>query len=239
MIVCHKYKFIFIKTRKTAGTSVEIALSQFCGKDDIITTLAKEDEQMRIELGYRGPQNFRVPFKHHKLTAYTLTDWVKVLLKQRPNPHIRRHADATFARSYLGEEVWNTYFKFSFERNPFDKAISRYYFQTRDLESRPEINSYIQSNTEIMLSTWNKYTINDQIVMDFIGRYERLTDDLVEIAQKIGLPELVLPKAKGNFRENRQHYSEVINATTRNHIEKMCSREIEAFGYQWVDKNKN
>ena len=37
MIVSHKYKFIFIKTRKTAGTSIEYNLSKYLGKEDIIT----------------------------------------------------------------------------------------------------------------------------------------------------------------------------------------------------------
>ena len=38
MIISHKHKFIFLKTRKTAGTSVQIALSGICDQDlDIIT----------------------------------------------------------------------------------------------------------------------------------------------------------------------------------------------------------
>ena len=32
MILSHKNKFIFIKTRKVSGTSMEISLSQFRGK---------------------------------------------------------------------------------------------------------------------------------------------------------------------------------------------------------------
>ncbi len=37
MLLSHKYKFIFIKTKKVGGTSVEIALSKYLGEDDIIT----------------------------------------------------------------------------------------------------------------------------------------------------------------------------------------------------------
>ena len=39
MIISHEYKFIFIKTRETAGTSIETFLSQHCGADDIFTPI--------------------------------------------------------------------------------------------------------------------------------------------------------------------------------------------------------
>ncbi len=31
MIISHEHKFIFLKTKKTAGTSVELALTRLCG----------------------------------------------------------------------------------------------------------------------------------------------------------------------------------------------------------------
>ena len=53
MIICHEHKFIFIKTRKTAGTSIETALSMFCGESDSLTYLPSEDESARKDLGSR------------------------------------------------------------------------------------------------------------------------------------------------------------------------------------------
>ena len=57
MIISHKYKFIFLKTKKTAGTSIEISLSRFCGDDDIIIPINLQDEAIRKLLG-KKPQNY-------------------------------------------------------------------------------------------------------------------------------------------------------------------------------------
>lgn len=37
MLVSHAHRFIFIKTRKTAGTSVEVELAKIMGRDDLVT----------------------------------------------------------------------------------------------------------------------------------------------------------------------------------------------------------
>jgi len=44
MIISHEHKFIFLKTRKTAGTSIELALSHLCGPDDIVTPMSPNDD---------------------------------------------------------------------------------------------------------------------------------------------------------------------------------------------------
>ena len=42
MIVSHKHRFVFVKTRKTGGSSIEHALSEFCGGGDVLTPLPPE-----------------------------------------------------------------------------------------------------------------------------------------------------------------------------------------------------
>lgn len=59
MIVSKKYGFIFLKTRKTAGTSIEIALSRATARDDIITRISADDEILRQKWGGVVPRTTR------------------------------------------------------------------------------------------------------------------------------------------------------------------------------------
>lgn len=228
MIINHRYKFIFLKTRKTAGTSLEIALSQFCGAGDVITPIATEDELTRRQRGFPGPQNDRVPWRYCRAA-----DFLKACLPTG-RPHFCNHSTADFVRRRIPERTWKGYFKFAFDRNPFDKAISRYYWSTQ--EPRPPISEYLLSVRSELLSNWDVYTTNDVIAVDFLGRYERLEEDWGAIKARLGLPDdCGLPRAKGQYRTNREHYSAVLDSVARERIEVVCAKEIKALGYHWQD----
>src|SRR4026208_1699742 len=57
MIISHEHKFIFLKTKKTAGTAIEAALSELCGPRCVITPHREESEGDRKGL---APQNYRI-----------------------------------------------------------------------------------------------------------------------------------------------------------------------------------
>lgn len=231
MIVNHKYKFIFLKTRKTAGTSIEIALSQFCGPDDIITPITPIDEEKRQALGYRGPQNYQLDTRH-----YNAGDWMRRLFKGK-HKQLTNHSTAAYVKGALDPNVWDSYFKFSFERDPFDKAISSYYWRTKKLDPRPPIAEFLSTVPERRICNWDVYAIDDDICVDFIGRYEKLNDDLAFVQDKLGLPgDITLEKTKAGHRKNRDHYSKVLDGESRQIIEKVCAREINALNYHWQDQ---
>ena len=154
-------------------------------------------------------------------------------VKKTSGRKVRKNLSAYAAKMYLGQEVWNNYFKFCFERNPYDKAISLYFWHTRNFEKCPDINEYIQRMSQSQLSNWHVYTINDQVAVDFVGKYEKLDEDLRIVTNKLGLPDYALPKAKGHSRTSHQHYSKLLDKESRHHIEKMCANEIETFKYGW------
>jgi len=229
MIVNHAFKFIFLKTRKTAGTSVELALSRYCGTGDIVTPLYREDEAVRTALGFCGPQNCDIPRRH-----YAWRDWLRAL---RGKPaRLKNHSVAALVKRTVGDEIFDSYFKFAIERNPFDKAISRYYWNTRDDAQKGEFSEVLAKLSPRQLSSWDVYSIDDSIVVDRVLRYENLSAELEEVRRAIGLPEpLDLPRAKGSHRREKKHYSELLDPACRALIEARCAREIEAFGYAWSD----
>ena len=116
MLVSHRYKFIYTKTRKTAGSSVESYFEPFCMGEGEWTERHFREEYVSAAgiIGFRGkPANMGA------------ARWWN-------------HMPARLIRERLGEDTWRSYFKFCVIRNPFEKAISAFYHDKRnDRSGRP------------------------------------------------------------------------------------------------------
>ena len=153
MIISHKHKFIFIKTNKTAGTSIEIALSKFCGPNDIITPISPEDEKTRMDLGYPGPQNYQ-----SRIWQYGIWNAIKWTIKGGKRPHFYNHISAKEVISIIGKKKWDTYYTFCFERNPWDRIISLYYWvikqnQDQQFKNLSDQRNRRDSRKEVIVTT--------------------------------------------------------------------------------------
>jgi len=102
-IISHSHKFIYIKTRKTASTSIQVLLGRNCGKNDILT-----------------PIN---PVTSNEIVLYN-----KLAKKHKG---FISHMSAKQIKKKVGNKIWNQYFKFTFERNPWDKLVSQYHKKSK------------------------------------------------------------------------------------------------------------
>ncbi len=227
MIISHKHKYIFLRVPKTACTSIEIELSKTCGPKDVITPLGFWRDPEGRQAGFKGPQNH-----HRNFWKLQPNDWFRLIFL-RKDPKDLRHATAEQIKRMVGGNIWDSYHKFCGIRNPFDRAISLFYWQNKGDDSDVDLNDYILCQTYEKLSTWYRYIIGNMPAMNSYCRYENLQSDFDTVSNLIGIPPVDLPHAKATLRKNHKHYSQLINFQARSHIEKVCAAEIEFFNYKW------
>lgn len=232
MIVSHEHKFIFLKTIKTAGTSIESALSQICGPKDIITPYREENETDRLG---RAPQNYRIdhPLKPKRSL------WRRLVL--RPERYYHRsvgfyeHMPASEARAFLGEEIWQSYFKFAFDRNPWDRQVSWYFYKTKSKHPAPSFDRFMKRRDRAYVWNYEIYSEPSGPAIDFLGQYERLEQDLKKVLRHVGIEEEIdIPRTNvSGKRPDRQDYREFYTPHTRGLVADWYAREIALFGYRF------
>lgn len=232
MIVSHEHKFIFLKTIKTAGTSVEAALTQICGPDDVITPYRAASEEDRQG---RGPQNYRL--EHPLVPQIPL--WRRVLRRPQrywhPSVGFYEHMPAWRVRAYVGEEVWRSYFKFAFDRNPWDRQISWYFYKTKTKRHRPSFERFMTSRRRAYVWNFEIYGDGAKLAVDYVGRYEHLNEDLNAALQQIGVDErIAIPHTNRTpTRDHSLDYRSFYSPRTRGLVAEWYAREIDALGYEF------
>lgn len=142
-------------------------------------------------------------------------------------------------RIEIGQRQFDTYFKFGFVRNPWDRVVSLYERteaqQMRDQMTFTEFVEWIEySSSTCIHSSPHRYQLdwfvdpNGKVLADFIGRFERLEGDWAFIARKLGITE-TLPHSRLNPRA--RHYTEYYSPRTKEIIAAKFKVDIERFGY--------
>ncbi len=148
------------------------------------------------------------------------------------------HLSVHQMRPYLGDAVCDSYFKFTFVRNPFDRFVSYCAFMTRqhgEFERDPQgtmrrILFDLRPMDHVHFQPQYTLLTNDvgALEMDVIGRVERMQDDYDAICAKIGIPSRALDKVNSSKRgDYRQYYDQaLIDGVTE-----LYRRDLELFGY--------
>lgn len=231
MILSHKHRFIYIKTYKTASTSIEAALSEICGPDDVITPAS--EPLMKHRKGERA-QNYRID--HPLVPKRPL--WRRLL--GRPERHYHpsvgyyEHMPAWRVRAYAGDTVWDSYYKFSFERNPWDRQVSWYYYKTKSKTPRPSFDAFNADKARAYVENFDLYSIDGEVCMDAIGTYENLEEDFEKIMLNIGLAgKVALPRTNVSTGPSDVDYRSYYTDASRQMIAEWYAREIALFGYEF------
>lgn len=227
MILSHAHRFIYIKTYKTASTSIEAALSEICGPDDIIT---EASEQLRGHRKQRA-QNYRLD--HPLVPKRPL--WKTLLGRPEryyhPSIGYYEHMPSWRVRGYVGEEIWRSYYKFSFERNPWDRQVSWYHYKTKSKTDKPAFDAFNRDKKRAYVENYDLYSQDGQIVLDFVGRYEELEAGFANVLTQLGLTGRVTLPVTNVSKAKERDYRSFYTDESREMIGSWYQREIGHFGY--------
>jgi len=217
MLLSIKHRFLFVHIAKTGGTSVRASLQRLRWRD---------------------------PWYWPMLLCSRLSH----LSGHRIATKLPRHAKVVAAKELLPREFFEELFKFSFVRNPWDLQVSSFHHIRRerphylggheDFEGflrwklDPERPYQYHLDTSIELQTDYLIDLGGKLVVDFIGRYERLEEDFAEACRRIGIaaPSLAHKRrATDRERDYRGYYRDQTAELVAQHFK----RDIELLGYEF------
>lgn len=169
VMVSHEKKFIFLKTRKTAGTSCEMMLEPWCAPPGRI--VIEPTHEMVSDYGVVGA----------RLTVRRGQVW-------------KNHMPAAKIAELLGPERWGSYLKLTSVRNPFKRAVSFFYWSLARKDCQPPacitaqkaaFRDFIFSGgyrpDELVTHVDGQYVVDDAI------RLENLAEDVARVGARLGL----------------------------------------------------
>lgn len=237
LIVSFEHNYIFIKSRKTSGTSMEIALASSAGPHDVVTPLATEDELIRLELFPDSlPRHYsdsrEIEEEYREAVRRRDTRRMKDLRKTALGDQVKlyNHASASRAYKFLEERFWERAYKFTIERHPYEKAVSMAWYRLGDRNFENVLDEVVNRGK---YRNFDLYSIEGRVAVDFIIRYEKFQSDVQELEKKFGIEIMSrYPSAKSGYRSERKPAAETLSTAQKQTVQKVCAEEFELMGYE-------
>lgn len=218
MLISYRKNFLFVHIAKTGGTSIRAALRP-----------------------YRWGGWYSIPL----WLASQVSQWTRP--RHKLGLKFPRHAKAIAAKEMLPEPVYRGLFKCAIVRNPWDLQVSSWHHIRRE---KPEVLADVRDFGDFlrlkfdperpydyMLDTsaelQHEYIVDLQgrVIVDFIGRYERLAQDFDTICQRIGIrtPDLPHLRRACEREDYRRYYDDRLAEMVAQHYR----RDLDLLGYRF------
>lgn len=219
MLISHEKRFIFVHVYKTAGTSVRDVFLPHCRLID--------------RLVYYHPASRRAVNVVTNLFG----------LQNEGGRHfagVRKHGTAIDARDYLGRERFGRYFKFAIARNPYDWMVSLYVYirEAKHHRDHPTVQKmtffdFVQSEVERRAPRQFDFVSDEEgrLIVDFVGRFEHLQDDVEEICRRVGIPRTDITHRNQTRNRAGRDWNSYYDDASRELVGSYFATDFDAFGY--------
>lgn len=215
-LVSHRHRFIFLRTHKTASTSVEAALEPLCqppGAD----VGAHYRDMVISEAGIVGARG----------GAYRNREWTP-------------HMGALRIRRKLGREIWRNYTKIAVVRNPYDRMVSMFWWRLNE-DDRHMLSTAPFDTVRQAFGGWlartdagknmGKLCIGPRYCLNFALYYEQLDAEIAALFRHFGEPVPTLPTYKSNARIRSEPWRDYYDDAAVRIIRSRNGFELAFFGY--------
>lgn len=167
-----------------------------------------------------------------------------------------KHLLASQAKD-IYKEYWDSYYKFSFVRNPWDRMVSCLHHKDFfKLEYKEQMiidnykkqfgypitieNDYRYSSRDVIYSSAPEKFRNNCVylnilneALDFIGKFENLPSDIAFLKEKLGIPYDFHFESKPEKSKRNEDYRVYYDEITKNTVADIYKEDIELFEYKF------
>lgn len=177
-----------------------------------------------------------------------------VFAKQKYEILWPNHVRCSILKDFFGAEVYQSFFKFAFVRNPWDRTVSFYHYtKQKESDIYNKLNIELPKFSKNILKSksfkdWVKnYEIagpqynflsstSGELLLDYIGKTENVQTDLSYICGLLNIPNVKLNQLNTTKRKDYRHY---YDGETAEIVAKKLKKDIEFFGYDFDGKQVN
>jgi len=164
--------------------------------------------------------------------------------KRFPMPELARirhgHLTLRQVEPFIPADDFNSYFKFGFVRNPFDRFVSYCAFMTRDQDIFQRDPKAVMRHLlftappsgHILFQPQHPFFTNDDgaLLSDYVGRVEQMQASYSEICRRIGIPARTLDKVNSSRHGDFRYYydQQLIDG-----VATLYAQDLDLFGYSF------
>ena len=220
----HEKKAIFIHIPKTAGIYVRKILKNHYNFSLYLFERPDHIDYCNTEIKYNKNHQLYFGNKIHGIIQYYKTsDYLNELMG-------------------MDEQKWNEYYKFCFVRDPYKRIISAWNYVQETNNFNIEFDKYLEYKDIVsedeyfhvfMPQYFHILDENNNIFVNYIGKFENLEEELEKILINIGFEKNQIIHDKTNKKNNREYDLKItdLSQDVINKINFMFDKDFEYFNY--------